>query len=401
MTNFPLSNFSSDTPSNDSQQSTFGLYIHIPYCIQKCHYCDFVKFRVDELPPLSEYVKLLLTELKLKNIKQPKKIKTLYFGGGTPSLLSITQIERIITTIGSIYSFTDNPEITLEINPGTISLQNYKNLLQLGVNRFSLGLQTFNPLFLKACDREHSPAQTLQDLENMSELGIDFSADLLFGLPNQTLKHLEEDLEILLKFPPKHVSPYNLTLPENHFFNKNRPCNQLQVEMMRLITNKLKAYNILRYEISNYAQKGYESQHNKGYWEDKEYLGLGMGAHSYLKSSFWGTRTWNTGVYSKYADCINSPSRPHQKKEILQLYEALTDFCHTSLRQTKGMHKNDLLLKFGQENLPSGLWQSLSKLEQRSLISYNNNKWALTSTGFEIPNEVFRELCFLKEDLYE
>lgn len=399
MTDFPLSNFSSDAPSALGDSLTFGLYIHIPYCLQKCHYCDFVKFEVSELPPLSEYTKLLFKELKLKSVSPSKKIRTLYFGGGTPSLLSITQIEKIITEIQSVYSFVDSPEITLEINPGTLSLKDFRDLQNLGVNRFCLGMQTFNPLFLKACDRQHSPADTIKDLENMSNLGINFSVDLLFGLPNQNISHLKDDLDKLLVFSPKHVSPYNLTLPKKHFFNKSRPTDELQVEMMALIEQRLHENQIFKYEISNYAQKGYESQHNRGYWEDREYLGLGMGAHSYLKSSDWGTRIWNTGSYSHYEACINSDTRPHQKTEILKIHESLTDFCHTFLRQTKGIGRDDLLLKFGQDRLPSGLWQSLSKLERKGLISYNNDRWALTSTGFEIPNEVFRELCFLEEDL--
>ncbi len=349
---------------------------------------------MNELPPLSDYIKLLSKELKLKSIKGPKKIKTLYFGGGTPSLLSVKQIEHILNDIQKTYSFIHNPEITLEINPGTLSLNDFKNLLDLGVNRFSLGVQTLNPLFLKACHREHSPKQTLKDLENMTHLNINFSVDVLFGLPNQTLQHLNKDLNKLLLFPLKHVSAYNLTLPTEHFFNKNRPNDETQVKMMDLITNKLIENKIFKYEISNYAQNGYESKHNKGYWEDDEYLGLGMGAHSYLKSSKWGTRAWNSGVYSKYEACVNSPLRPHQKKEVLKLHESLTDFCHTSLRQLKGMSRKNLLLKYGYNNIPLKLKHNLSKLEQNGLISYNNGQWALTSTGFEIPNEVFRKLCF-------
>lgn len=402
MTDFPLLNSSQDTPSDLGRDSTFGLYIHIPYCLQKCHYCDFVKFRVDELPPLSDYIKLLFQELTLKSVDSSKKIRTLYFGGGTPSLLSLPQIEEIIQKVQSTYSFVENPEITLEINPGTLSLNDFKALTKLGVNRFCLGLQTFNPLFLKACDREHSPEQTLRDLENMSSLGINFSADLLFGLPNQNLSHLKDDLDKLLRFNPKHISPYNLTLPKQHFFNQNRPAEKVQIEMMDVITERLHEKNIFRYEVSNYAQKGYESQHNRGYWEDRSYLGLGIGAHSYLKDlGKWGTRFWNTGSYSLYEKCINNEKRPHQRLETLKINESLTDFCHTLLRQTKGMCRQDLLLKFKQITLPNELWESLSKLEQKGLISYNNDQWALTSTGFEMPNEVFRELCFLEEDLYE
>ncbi len=331
-----------------------------------------------------------------------KKIKTLYFGGGTPSLLSLAQIEAILKQIRSVYTFAENPEITLEINPGTLSLKDFKDLTNLGVNRFCLGLQTFNPSFLKACGREHSPKQTFKDLENMSSLDINFSVDLLFGLPNQSILDLNDDLDKLLEFNPKHVSPYNLTLPKQHFFNKNRPPDEIQIEMMKVITNRLQERQIFRYEISNYAQKSYESQHNKGYWEDLDYLGLGIGAHSYLKDSGnWGSRFWNTSSYSHYQKCVADETRPYQRAEVLKINESLTDFCHTLLRQTKGMHRQDLLLKFGQKSLPSELWESLAKLEQKGLLSYKNNRWALTSTGFEMPNEVFRELCFLEEDLRE
>lgn len=384
--------------SEDIHASEFGMYIHIPYCLQKCHYCDFVKFQVNELPPLDDYLKLLFQELKLKRVSDSKKIRSLYLGGGTPSLLSLKQMELLLNEIRQTYSFDGNIEISLEINPGTLSKNDFKELTQLGVNRFSLGVQTFNPLFLKACGRMHSPADSLNDLEMMNELNINFSTDILFGLPNQTEKNLLEDLDTLLKFSPPHVSPYNLTLPEKHFFNAERPPDEIQVKMMALITEKLQEHAVLRYEISNYAQAGKESQHNRSYWEDVEYLGLGMGAHSYFKDSEWGTRTWNTGVYSKYAACIEDMERPHQQKEVLKLNEALTDFCHTFLRQRKGFNKEQIILKFGQSNLPSRLWQSLSSLEHKGLISYNNNHWALTSTGLELPNEVFRELCFLEED---
>lgn len=389
------------TPSNDKGDDSFGIYIHIPYCLQKCHYCDFVKFRVDELPPLSEYIKLLLQELALKTVDCSKKVKTLYFGGGTPSLLSIPQIKFIIDEIASVYDFEEDIEITIEINPGTFSKNDFKELKNLGVNRYSLGVQTFNPLFLQSCGRLHSKEDSLKDLQNLNDLDINYSADILFGLPNQSLSHLENDLDLLLSFNPKHVSPYNLTLPEGHFFNKGRAEDEVQIEMMELITKKLSEKDIHRYEISNYAKKGFESKHNRNYWEDTEYLGLGMGAHSYLKSSAWGTRTWNTGNYSKYSDCVANTTRPHQKAEILKINEALTDFCHTSLRQIKGMQKEQLLLKFGKDLLPEALWKNLSKLERGGLLSSQGNVWALTSTGIEIPNEVFRELCFLEEDLHE
>lgn len=378
-----------------------SLYVHVPYCLQKCHYCDFVKFDVNELPPIDDYIKLLLKELALNSKHHHKKLKSLYFGGGTPSLLSEQQMETVLNELRKVFEFTPTTEVTLETNPGTLDLNKMKNLADMGVNRFSLGIQSFNSLFLQECGRKHSPQDSLRDLENLKSLDINFSADVLFGLPNQNLKHLEEDLEILKTFSPPHVSPYNLTLPEKHFFNANRPSDDVQVQMMKLIDQELSEIGVKRYEVSNFSVPGFESQHNQVYWQDKTYLGLGMGAHSYTKEEGgWGKRLWNTGVYRKYEACVESQERPHQKFEALKRHEALTDFCHTSLRPLKGLSEAHLSSKFKQNSELSKLVvKKLLLLEQKNLVFYKLGHWALTSTGLEIPNEVFKELCFLEEDL--
>lgn len=377
--------------------------MHVPYCLQKCHYCDFVKFGVEELPPITNYFKLLLGELKHLGLKKTQKVKTLYFGGGTPSLAPAHELEKIIASFSSY--FVENPEITLEINPGTLELEDYLNLKSIGFNRFSIGVQSFNDDFLKACGRKHSSKDSLRDLELINKLDLNHSMDLLFGLPHQTLADLEKDLNQTVEFQPKHVSPYNLTLPNGHFFNKNRPKDEKQTEMMNLIAEKLSEFGCYKYEISNFAQKDFESQHNLGYWEDRTYFGLGMGAHSYDKNKGdWGVRYWNPGTYKKYEQLVHSKNQQqHRTTEVLKLHESLTDFCHTSLRQTKGLTKLMLLNKFQEKNLPKSLWNELSGLEKRGLIKYTGSnkteRWCLTSTGFKIPNEVFRHLCFLKKDM--
>lgn len=383
-------------------EEPISLYVHVPYCLQKCHYCDFVKFGVDELPPIEDYFKLLLLELKHLRLKKTQKIKTLYFGGGTPSLAPAKELEKIITSVSD--SFTQNPEITLEINPGSLKAKDYSDLKTLWFNRFSVGVQSFNDSFLKACGRKHTAKDSINDLKLLEQFGFNYSMDLLFGLPNQSLADLQNDLDTIADFKPKHVSPYNLTLPNGHFFNKNRASDEKQAEMMNLIAEKLFAFNCFRYEISNFAQKGFESKHNLGYWEDRTYYGLGMGAHSYDKTfGEWGVRYWNPGTYSKYENLVTTGNQKYRTKELLKLHEALTDFCHTSLRQTKGLSRLKLLKKFQEKNIPNSLWTELSGLEKRDLIKYNEiNKtqhWCLTSTGFKIPNEVFRRLCFLEEDL--
>lgn len=354
---------------------------------------------MSELPPLDHYVKLLSEELKLNSKTYPKKAKSLYFGGGTPSLLSLKQFGFLIEEVCKYYHLDESVEITIEINPGTLSPSDVLSLQAMGVNRFSLGLQTFNPKFLKTCGRLHSPKDSMKDLETFNNLGINYSVDLLFGLPEQSLEDLDHDLKLLLDFSPPHVSPYNLTVPQAHFLNKKRACDKKQIEMMSLIQSRLSDKKIYRYELSNFAQKGRESLHNRIYWEDHEYLGFGLGAHSYVKSPDWGKRFWNTSLYRKYESCIKNPKRPHQKQEILRTHEALTDYLHTSLRQVKGLEKKSLLKKFGNLSLPKLFWEEISLLEEKGLISYNDGLWALTSRGFELSNEVFRALCFLEEDL--
>lgn len=383
--------------------------MHIPYCLQKCVYCDFVKFEVSELPPIDSYIKLLCKELKLNSHLSSKKVKSLYFGGGTPSLLSTKQFATLINETQKYFTFVDKPEINIEINPGTLSLSKVQELKTLGVTRYSLGVQTFKTELLQSCGRKHSAEDSLNDLQILKSQNINFSVDILFGIPNQGLHDLESDLDTLIKFKPPHVSPYNLTLPKQHFFNQNRPSDQIQTTMMELISEKLSLIDVFRYEVSNYAKAGYESVHNKLYWSDAEYLGFGMGAHSYLhkeveflsaKPSPWGTRFWNPNSYQQYEESLTQ-SRPKIGYENLKLHESLTDFCHTHLRQLTGLSRAQLMSKYGEHNLPPSLFKNLTTLEQKGLITYKNSAWTLSSTGLEIPNEVFRYICFLEEDMNE
>lgn len=387
---FPLKTLQSDDDG-------FGLYVHIPHCLQKCTYCDFVKFKVGEIPPIEDYFKLLLKEVQAEDYFKLKKVRSIYFGGGTPSLCSIDVLEKLMSCFQKNFKIQNSVEVGLEINPGSLNKKKYTQLKDLGFNRFSLGVQTFKPRLLKACGRDHSPEDSIKDLEILSELNLNYSADLLFGLPNQNLEDLKEDLKTFAKFKPPHISPYNLTLPKKHPFNKGRAPDDEQSKMMDLIEESLMSYNCLRYEISNFAQTGCESKHNLGYWNDFEYLGLGLGAHSYAKNTEWGTRFWNTGSYTKYEESLNKQLLKHRFQEVLLINEALTDFLHTSLRQLEGLSRSKLINKFG-EKLPKSLWSSFKKLEQNNLIFYKDHHWRLSSTGLKIPNEVFKELCFLKED---
>jgi len=370
--------------------------------LQKCHYCDFVKYGVSELPPIEDYFKLLLTELKQLKLLKSQSVKSLYFGGGTPSLASKKDLKSVVDFISP--HFCKKPEITLEINPGTLLKEDFIQLNTIGFNRFSLGVQTFNQGLLKACGRLHSPEDSLKDLENLTLLDYNFSMDLLFGLPGQTLNDLSKDLEIIKSIKPPHVSSYNLTLSKDHRFNENRPSDKIQIEMMELINKELLSFGCKKYEVSNFSRSGFESQHNRSYWEDKSYFGFGIGAHSYDKDhSRWGKRYWNTAHYEKYKKCIENTNRPYQGFEDLKLHESFTDLIHTRLRQVSGLNINTLIEKFNLKSL-SFLEAKLNELKEEGLLHRDKNEftkstWSLTEEGFQKTNLVFLKLCFSEDDL--
>ena len=374
-----------------------GVYIHIPYCLQKCHYCDFVKYGVEELPPIKDYFKLVLEELEQLKLNKSQSVKSLYFGGGTPSLAPKTDLKTIVDKISP--HFTAKSEVTLEINPGTLTHSDFEELKDIGFNRFSLGVQTFNSRLLKSCGRQHSPEDSLKDLENLNCLGFNYNMDLLYGLPGQSLNDLSKDLEFIKKFKPPHVSPYNLTLAKGHRFNLNRPRDEIQIQMMNLIEGELQKFNCQKYEVSNFAQPGCESVHNRNYWEDVSYYSFGIGAHSYDKDfGLWGRRYWNTAHYEKYEKCIKDKKRPYQGEEILKLHESLTDFVHTSLRQTKGLSKENFIDKFNKTLLQK-VEQSFLKLIKEGLLQTTHEGWSLSPQGFKKTNIAFLKLYFSEEDL--
>jgi oxygen-independent coproporphyrinogen III oxidase len=389
---------------------SFGVYIHIPYCIQRCTYCDFATYEQSRIMPPQNYVELLLREIKLKAPAiQNKRLDTIYFGGGTPSLIPAELIVTIVRELEK-QGFETGPhtEFTIEINPATLDSDKMKTYLDLGVNRFSVGAQTFNDKLLKSVNREHNAQDTLDTLTFLKTYNINFSFDVLFGLPGQTLADLKRDLDIGLEFSPSHVSPYCLTVPNGHPLSKGRPPEDEQIAMFDLIDERLLLAGLSRYEISNYAKPGLESRHNLLYWMDQEYLGLGLSAHSYSKtSSKWGVRYWNPSSIDGYKALIDSsPERlknvtdnlPDEGFETLLKNQALTDFCHISLRLMNGLDQQSLLAKFDQQTLDlvTGRCQSLVS---RSLLEESANGWRLSKAGITLSNLAFSELTFLANEL--
>jgi oxygen-independent coproporphyrinogen-3 oxidase len=404
---------------------SFGVYIHIPYCLQRCTYCDFATYEIprpgsSEIPrpgsiekpkimPTDDYVELVKQEIRTRRPGlKVDQIDTIYFGGGTPSLLRPDQIISLIQELEN-EGLRRSPdcEITIEINPATLSAQNLIELMKFGVNRFSVGAQTFDDRLLKSVHREHNADQTRETLALLSEWKVNYSADLLFALPTQDFATLQDDVRRMLDFRPPHISPYCLTVPEGHALSKGRPLDEVQLEMFRHIDEKLVGAGYERYEISNYALPGFHSRHNSLYWQDQPYWGLGLSAHSFVKDGEFGVRFWNASNIKVYEQQILTAvgekwdslyaGLPADQFEQLVAHEALTDFCHTSLRTSEGLDRDLLEQKFG----PAG-WRlvagPLAQLESEQLVRSDGRQFKLSADGVFVSNAVFRELTFLAEE---
>ncbi len=394
-----------------------GIYVHIPHCLQKCHYCDFPTVLLDDGPDLDIYTDLILKELDLK-LLQPNPLTSIYFGGGTPSLMGPKRIQKILNHIKNLdYDFQNTCEITIEINPGTLTLDQILELKFSGVNRFSVGVQTFNESNLKIIGREHSAQESLKTLTLLQDAKVEFTADLILALPNESFKDFQKSFETLKKFDPHHLSVYLLTVPEKSFLTQHMPKEDLLDELMNETEAYLLSQGYERYEISNYRKKNHKpSLHNLLYWNDLEYWGVGLGAHSYLKpnltlsqnsklksESLWGSRFWNPRIFSKYENQIlsrsqNSPWPPSNQIEHLQLNESLTDFCFTHLRQWEGLSLEVLNAKYPVQ-ITKLVHEKLQNLRNNGYIETKENQWQLSKLGRKFADHVFRELCFSKNEV--
>lgn len=391
----------------------FGIYVHIPYCLQRCTYCDFATYEQSQIMPPPEYVSLVKEEIRQKSsCFNPKYLNTIYFGGGTPSLIPAELIVSILNQLTSCgFTRDQQTEITLEINPATVDPKKMELYLSAGINRFSVGAQTFDDALLKSVRREHTALQTKETLTLLKSFGVNFSFDILFALPGQTLSGLEQDLEQVVKFHPQHVSPYCLTVPEGHVLSKIRPLEDVQIKMFDLIAAVLHNADYFRYEISNFCQPRFESKHNSLYWDDQEYWGVGLGSHSYspqLGQQKQGLRYWNHNSINEYQKQIikgqgksfSSPEQnlPATQFEWLELHQSVSDFCHISLRRSKGLILDDFVNKFG-DSLLSSLRPALAQLVEQDLLQPTALGWALTDHGLMLSNQVFGSLTFLKDEL--
>lgn len=387
-----------------------GIYVHIPYCLQQCPYCDFATVLANHPIGPSEYINLLIEEIQNRHASVPfRKISTIYFGGGTPSLINSRDLNAVIQSLKSCgFDMTALLEVTLEINPGTITEQSLEELLSIGFNRFSVGAQTFQEERLKELGREHSVSQTKATLALLHKHNLNFSIDLLFAHANQTEDGLKQDLDVALSYEPPHISAYCLTLPDKHPLQVNRPNEDLQANMIESVRHTLNEAGLMQYEISNFSKPGFESKNNQIYWGGYGYWGIGMSAHSYFPihppSLPWGARLWNPPTIEAYrkqvrlGEIVLPTGLPESRYEILQEHQALTDFCHVRLRTRRGLDERDLRAQFSQHVCRIAI-KRLSALKSAGYVDHDGSIWTVVDTMQVLSEQVFLEMTFLKEDL--
>ena len=317
------------------------IYIHIPYCKKKCYYCSF--YSSDTINNFENYFNALKKEIEYKkNILNDYTIKSIYFGGGTPSYVPSKFIKNIVLCIKNNFNIDKNIEITLEANPDSLTKQKLNDYISCGVNRFSIGLQSFNNKILKAIGRVHLKEDFLKSINLFKTAGIkNISADIMLGLPYQSLQDVKDTVKNLIDLDISHISAYGLKVEKGTaLFNmvKNKeiilPCEDLCADMYDYVYNKLKQNNIHRYEVSNFAKCGFECEHNINYWQGGQYLGFGTAAHSYFDNK----RYFNMSNIDKYVNKINTNNQAIEKSENISKTEAEFEYIILRLRLSKGIN---------------------------------------------------------------
>lgn len=351
------------------------VYIHIPFCEKKCKYCAFCSFSL--LKKEDEYIEALIKEVKY--LYKNEKLKTLYFGGGTPSLLKTENIKKVL----DCFNFDANTEITLELNPHNASYDKLKQLKKLGINRLSVGVQNFDDEILSEIGRTHNSKEIFETLENIQKAGFEnYSIDLMYGLPNQTLEQWEKTLDIAIHTNTKHISLYGLKIEDGTYYSKNQPKNlptqDEQALMYEIAIEKL-SKNFIHYEFSNFAKsEKYFSHHNTCYWKCENYYGFGLSASGYIENK----RYTNTFNFSEY---IKNPIK--KEYEILTQENMIEEEIFLGLRLIKGIDFNYVNQKFNID-----IYQKYKKIFDKyldmKLMQKTPNGVKLTTKGILLSNEI-------------
>lgn len=388
-----------------------SIYIHIPFCVKKCAYCDFFSLPVDDLNDvhIQRYCNALIFQFRHEVERlglEDRGLQSIYFGGGTPSLLPVDFYEQLMWAIGTTFVMRSDIEITCEVNPATADAQWFKDMVEAGITRFSIGIQSFQDAKLKKLGRLHSSEDAQRTIAEALESGApSVSVDLMYGLPNQKISDVESDLKMAMMFQPQHVSSYQLTIEKGTPIAKQLHGTGMRISLPREKT-VLEQYRLVRrilsrggwdpYEISNFAKPHFACVHNRHYWHYGEYLGLGSGATSFMIDEE------GRGAKSRYArrwtmirdvDVYLKGLLAEVDVDVISRRTAMGEFCFLGLRMEEGFALEDFKQRFGTD-LEKVFPDVLEDCAKKELLEVEDDKLRLTQRGIELSNQVFA--CFVE-----
>jgi len=373
-----------------------GLYIHVPFCIRKCFYCDFTSYPVS-VPAVEDYLKSLIEEINLYGAAlgdEEKNISSLFFGGGTPTCLPAGALKMVLDELRYSFSLMKGCEITVEANPGTVDAAGLDTLLKAGVNRLSIGVQSFNDALLGVLGRIHTAKQAVEAVQLARKAGFaNLNLDTIFGIPGQGIRDWRETLEQAVELGPEHIAAYGLQLEEGTPLTqaaaRGEICacpEDLELMMYQCAHEFLSGSGYNQYEISNFARPGRECAHNLVYWLNRPYLGLGPAAHSFVN----GERFSNEASLERYSEKLSRKEYPVESRESLTAENEMAETMFLGLRLIQGVDLNLFHERFGRraEELYQ---QEIKALAEKGLVEIKGGCLRLTSAGLPLGNIVFRE----------
>ena len=365
------------------------LYVHIPFCVRKCQYCDFLSGPSDE-ETKDRYIEALLKEIRAAEHTEDYEIVSVFIGGGTPSALKAEAIASIMRTLQEQFFFCEDAEVTIEANPWTVDLEKLTIYRNVGINRLSLGLQSTDAEELKLLGRIHSYEEFLKSYEWAREAGFsNINIDLMFAIPGQTGEAWRQHLYQVAELNPEHISAYSLIIEEGTPFaeqNLDLPDEDTEYQMYEDTAEILERYGYRQYEISNYAKQGYMCRHNAGYWQRREYLGFGLGA----SSLYGGMRFSNTHQMQEYLKESRNPDQIRQDVTVLSRNERIEEFMFLGLRMTEGISEKKFEENF-DVRLMDVYGDILQKYEETGFMEHIETKWRLTRKGIHVSNHILAD----------
>ncbi len=371
-----------------------AVYVHIPFCDHKCIYCDF--YSIVTKDNVSNYLGAVTKEIisYSSEYSEGRIYKSIFFGGGTPSLMQPDYLKDIINCIKKYYNVSDGAEITIETNPGTVDKNKLSEFIKAGFNRISIGVQSFIDEELKFLTRIHNKDLAIQTIENAALVGFEnINLDLIFNLPGQSVKNWIYNLETAVNLPVKHISAYSLILEGGTILNKmvldgkvRLQDSDYDAEIYNITMDFLNEKGFNQYEVSNYAKPGFECRHNKAYWQYKDYLSFGTSAHSFVNGKRW----WNYSSLKQYIHNINETGKATANFEILTKEQMLNEYVMLALR-SDGLDLVKLKEKFSSEWLNSSI-STLKMLERKGLLIFQKESIRLTNKGYALCDKILEKI---------